>query len=145
MSLTPVALGGGRALPSKAARFHVRKGQIRPGKPCRLAGVLLPAPDDDVAIKRVALDGPAMASGLLGGDDRRAGAGKRIEDDGAAPGHVRNRIGDERRRLCGGMRRKIVARSADRRIFPDVGAAGLTRCEGICLYRVAVLEHQHEL
>jgi hypothetical protein len=136
-------------LPSKAAGFHVRKGQIRPCKPRGVAGVLLPSSDDDVAIERIALDGPAMPPGLLGGNDRRARAGKRIEDDGTAPGHVPNRIGHERRRLCWGMQRKIVARrqTADRRRFPDVGpaAAVLTRFETIGLNRVATLEHQHEL
>jgi hypothetical protein len=131
MSLTPLALAGGRALPSKAARFHVCKGQIRPCKPCGIAGVLLPSPDDDVAIARIALDRPAMPPGLLDGDDRRARAGKRIEDDGSTSGDVPNRIGHERRRLCLGMAGNIFARrqTADRRIFPDVGPppAVLTR------------------
>jgi len=43
---------------------------------------LLPSPDNDVAIERIELDCPAMPPGLVGGDDRRAVAGKRIEDDG---------------------------------------------------------------
>jgi hypothetical protein len=66
------------ALPQYGMSFPVR--------PAALTGVLLPSPDNDVAMERIELDCPATPPGLLGGDDRRAVAGKRIEDDGTAPG-----------------------------------------------------------
>ena len=138
-------------MPSKAPGFHVLKGQIRPFKPRGLAGVLLPSPDNDVAIERIELDCPAMPPGLLGGDDRRAVAGKRIEDDGTAPGHIPDRVGNERRRLHCGMQGMILGparpETGDPRIVPDVGAgpAVPTQLEDVGVRRVAVLEHEHKL
>ena len=39
-------------MPSKSRGLDFRKGQGRPAKPSRLTGIVLPAPDHDVAIER---------------------------------------------------------------------------------------------
>src|SRR6516225_6619506 len=49
--------------------------------------------DDAVDAVGIDLDPKAAASGFLGCDQGRAAAGKRIENDAAAPGAIENRVG----------------------------------------------------
>ena len=58
---------------------------------------LIPA-QDDIDVERVELDAEAASAGSLGGDEGRAGAKERVEDEVAAVGDVEEGIGEPWRR-----------------------------------------------
>src|SRR5690242_7303845 len=68
----------------------------------------LPTPDADVRICSVYLDCPGMPARTLGSEDRRARAGKWIENDVIPVAGVTDSICDKCNRLHGGMGRQIL-------------------------------------
>jgi hypothetical protein len=91
----------------------------------------LPTTNCGVDVERIKLEAVSTSANTLGGQDRGAGANKRVEDDIAAPRAIAHRIGDERDRFHRGMDGKIVktpsTESVDARISPDVSGISLWR------------------
>ncbi len=73
------------------------------GHPCRGAGEFDVAPDDDVAVLLIQLDGGTAPFGLLTGDQGAAAAAERVEHQGVAHRRVHDRVGQEGHRFHGRM------------------------------------------
>jgi hypothetical protein len=81
----------------------------------RFSGHLLPAADDAVTVEAVDLDRPIDAVGRLGGDERRAGPGERLENNVVAGADVQQGVFQQRPRLDGRVDCEALARvRADR-------------------------------
>src|SRR4029077_2950304 len=90
------------------------------------AGVVLPALDRDVDVAGVDLDTTCAASGTFGGNHRRSGPQKGIENDAVAPRAVFDGVGYEARRLDGWMQCQFFKPSSPHRAnawgFPHIRA-----------------------
>src|SRR5580693_7493137 len=99
----------------------------------RNAGGFLPAADRDIDIELVELDPPRDAPGAIGGQQRRAAAAERVEDDPVAPAAVADEIGDEGHRLDGGVEVELVTpgrvQTVDARIVEHVAAVAAVGAE----------------
>jgi hypothetical protein len=116
---------------------------------CDASGTFLPAPDSDIAIKRVDLDQSRSAAGFVTCDQRAATSAEGIENDVVAPGTVLDRVGDQLNRLAGRMHRKFIIATRPKRIdaviFPNVSsrAAKLAKLEIVNVRFVAVLPDKY--
>src|SRR5205085_191852 len=111
----------------------------------------LPAPDCEIDIELVELDHPGDASGALGGQQRRAAAAERVEDDPVPPAAVADQIGDEGQRLDGGVQVELATpgrvQTVDTRIVEHVAAVAAVGAEAeiVDVRRAAVLEDADQL
>jgi hypothetical protein len=74
---------------------------------------------DHVDVERVQLDPAKHAVGLLGGDEGRTGAEKRIDDNIAAIGEVEERVLELGGRLDGRMVLEVLLAAVDRQVTGD--------------------------
>lgn len=92
----------------------------------RLAGEGLEAADDDVTVAGIVFQKARRTAGLMGSDERGAGAAKGIEDNVPALGTVLDGVSDERHRFDRGVHGELIGAgagdAADTRIVPDIGA-----------------------
>ena len=114
---SPRALAVTRLCQKRLAGLDMRRSLAR--------GKFIPT-DDDVDIERIELDAAANAASLLGGDEGRARAEERVDDDVAPVGQVQQRVLDHRGRLDGRMVLKawggVGAKRGGAGIGPDVRA-----------------------
>src|SRR4029078_6359327 len=108
-----------------------------------LASQSLPAVNADVDILGIECPRPRVSGAPLGGDEDRAAAGKRIEDDALAMAAIAERIGDQAHRLDGRVHgeQRALGAAIDARVRPHVGAvaAVLAELEVVDVRRVALL------
>ena len=74
---------------------HFVKSLVHRSQACHLAGVVFPAPDRYVDIRRIKLDRPGTATGLFGRDQDRSTATKGVEHQTAALRTILDRVGNE--------------------------------------------------
>src|SRR5215469_5560001 len=101
--------------------------------PGRNPGDLLPSADGEINVERVELDHPRDASGALGGQDCRAAAAERIEDDAVAPTTVSDQISDEGHRFDRRVQIEVAApcrvQAVDTRIVEHIGTVSALPAE----------------
>ena len=114
-----------------------------------MPGQSLPSVDADIDVLRIQFDRPGVPAGPLGGNQDRAAAGERVEDDPLAMAAVADRVGDQADRLDGRVQGQELALAAaiDARVRPHVGAvaAVLAELEVVDVRRVALLEDIDQL
>jgi hypothetical protein len=89
-------------------------------------------PKDHITIKRVELDAKTAAPSPLGSDQRRARAGKGIENDAFTARAVAYRVCNHRHRFHGGVKLEIraaIPEAVDARIGPDIRAVAAVFAE----------------
>src|SRR5690349_12318504 len=96
--------------------LSVGKGAAGFGMNRLLAGDFLEAPDAAVDVARVEFDHVRASAGPFGCEQGRAAAPEAIEHHSPALGAVQNRIGYQRDRLHGWMRRALLKPSGMKRI-----------------------------
>ena len=107
--------------------------------------------ENAIAVYGVDLAEARSAAGFMRRDQRRAGAGERVEHNSAATRDVFDRVGDHRHRLDGWVQGKFIEATGfegiDAAILPYVGTVApmLTKLEAVDMWSRPTLECEYLL